>query len=140
MGRTLQGPRAKVYNDVVVIKVPPTAAHLAMLRTAVGGIAARDRFTLDQVDDLRMAVEEAATQLLRHVRSGRIEMAVIPTQTGIEVRLAAEVSPPSKVIDESSFSWMILRALADDLRVESHQAGTTVVLSKHRLLIAQDTE
>lgn len=111
-----------------------------MLRTAVGGIAARDRFTLDQVDDLRMAVEEAATQLLRHVRGNQIEMTVVPTESGLEVRLSAEVRAPGKVIDESSFSWMILRALADDLRVESQQSGTTVVLVKNRLLIAQDTE
>jgi serine/threonine-protein kinase RsbW len=128
-----------MYYDIVIIRVPPEAAHLAVLRTAVGGIAARDRFTIDQVDDLRMAVEEAATQLLRHVIEGRIEMAVVPTETGLEVRLSAKVKPPSKVIDSSSLSWMILRALADDLRVESQKSGSTIVLSKHRL-IAQDEQ
>ncbi|MGH8932317.1 MAG: ATP-binding protein [Egibacteraceae bacterium] len=126
-------------DNVVIVRVPPTPAHLAMLRTAIGGIAARDRFTIDQIDDLRMAVEEAATQLLHHVPKGRIEMTVVPTETGLEVRLAAQVDAPAKVIDESSFSWMILRALADDLRVESQRAGSTVVLSKHRL-ISRDQE
>jgi serine/threonine-protein kinase RsbW len=128
-----------VQNNAVIIRVPPTAEHLATLRTAVAGIAARDRFTLDQVYDLRMAVEEAANQLLRHVSRGRIEMAVASTETGLEIRLSAEVNFPGEIIDESSLSWVILRALADDLRVESQQSGSTIVLSKHRL-IAQDKE
>lgn len=127
-------------SDRVVIKVPPTAAHLAALRTAVGGVAARDRFTLDQVGDLRLAVEEAANQLLRHVPRGPIEMTVFPTSSGLEIRLAAEVDVPGEVIDESSLSWRILWALADDVRVESQQSATTVALSKRRLLIAQDSE
>ncbi|CAN5434598.1 hypothetical protein BH23ACT7_BH23ACT7_25900 [soil metagenome] len=127
-------------DQTVTIKVPPIAAHLAVLRTAVGGIAARDRFTLDQVDDLRMAVEEAATQLLRHSGGSPIVMDVTPTDSGLEVRLSADVPGDVRIIDESSFSWMILRALADDLSVESLQTRTTVVLGKKRLAMARDAE
>lgn len=132
-------------SNNVVIRMPPTAAHLVALRTAVGGVAARDSFTLDQINDLRLAVEEAATQLLRHVRKDRvdgglIEMTIIPTSSGLKVRLTAEVDAPGKVIDESSLSWMILRALADDVQIQSQQTSTTVVLVAHRLVITQDTE
>jgi len=139
------GQRNVDNSNNVVIRVPPTAAHLAVLRTAVGGIAARDSFTLDQVNDLRLAVEEATTQLLRHARrdtvgGGLLEMVIIPTPSGFKVRLTAEVDTPGKVIDESSLSWMILRALADDVQVESQQTSTTVVLFAHRLVSAQDTK
>jgi serine/threonine-protein kinase RsbW len=103
------------------------------LRTAVGGFAARDHFTLDQVDDLRMAVEEAAVQLLRHASSERIELDVCGTQNGIEVRLHADVQGEEPVIDETSFSWSILRALADELWIEMQQRHATIVLMKHRL-------
>jgi serine/threonine-protein kinase RsbW len=130
-------------NNSIVIKVPPKPVHLAVLRTAVGGVAARDSFTLDQINDLRLAVEEAATQLLRHVSLGMaedspVEMTIRPTSSGLEIRLTAEVDAPEKVIDESSFSWVILRALADEVRIESQQSTTTVVLIAHRLLTAQD--
>lgn len=122
-------------NQVVVIIVPAASAYLATLRTAVGGVAARDRFSLDQVDDLRLAVEEAATQMLRHViGEGRMRMAMARTDAGLEIRLSADGSPSGQVIDESSFSWRILRELADDLRVESQQSGSTIVLAKHRLI------
>lgn len=144
----------------VVIKVPPTVAHLGVLRTAVGGVAARDSFTLDQINDLRLAVEEAATQLLRHVREDSIEgspieggliegapiegalieMTIAPTLAGLDIRLSTEVDEGGRVFDESSFSWMILRTLADGVQVESRQSGTTVVLRAHRLPVTQGTE
>ncbi len=121
--------------DLVTVTVPATANHLAVLRTAVGGFAARDQFTLDQVDDLRMAVEEAAVQLLRHSRGDRITMDVETTDAGVEVRLTGNVAHNDPVIDESSFSWTILRALADDIRIESADGQAVVVLAKNRLVI-----
>jgi serine/threonine-protein kinase RsbW len=122
-----------VTVDMVMVKVPPTAGHLALLRTAVGGFAARDHFTLDQVDDLRMAVEESAVQLLRHATGDFITLEVKATEPGVEVRVHAEVAGSEPVIDESSFSWTILRALADDLRIEMQQGHATIVLTKHRI-------
>ena len=123
---------------MVTVKVPPTAGHLALLRTAVGGFAARDHFTLDQVDDLRMAVEESAVQLLRHVSGEDITLEVFATDPGVEIRLHADVSGSDPVIDESSFSWTILRALADDLRIEMRQGHATIVLTKHRINVTSE--
>lgn len=123
---------------MVTVRVPPTAGHLALLRTAVGGFAARDHFTLDQVDDLRMAVEESAVQLLRHVEGDAITLEVTATDAGVDVRLHAAVSGSDPVIDESSFSWVILRALADDLRVETAQGRASIVLTKHRINVTSE--
>jgi serine/threonine-protein kinase RsbW len=121
-----------VTGETVTVRVPAKAGHLALLRTAVGGFAARDHFTIDQVDDLRMAVEEAAVQLLRHARGDRIDLDVSGTRNGIEVRLHADVQGEEPVIDETSFSWSILRALADELWIEMQQRHATIVLMKHR--------
>jgi serine/threonine-protein kinase RsbW len=128
-----------VIADTVTVKVPPAAGYLAVLRTAVGAYAAREQFTLDQVDDLRMAVEEAAVQLLRHVSGDAIVMDVSSTEAGIEVRLHAEVSS-GPVVDESSFSWTILRALADLVRTQTVEPHARIVLEKHRTVIARDPE
>ena len=121
--------------DLVTVTVPATANHLAVLRTAVGGFAARDQFTLDQVDDLRMAVEDAAVQLLRHSRGDRISMDIETTDKGVEVRLSGQVADNDPVIDESSFSWTILCALADDIRIDSENQQAVIVLEKYRLQI-----
>ena len=125
--------------DTVSLTVPATAGHLAILRTTVGGFAARDQFTLDQVDDLRMAVEEAAVQLLRHSRGDRLNMDIQTTDLGVEVRLLTQVDGDDPIIDEGSFSWTILRALADDIHVESRAEQATITLEKHRLVIPGGT-
>lgn len=123
---------------MVIVKVPPTAGHLALLRTTIGGFAGRDHFTLDQVDDLRMAVEEGAVQLLRHVDDEVITLEVHATEAGVEIRLHAKVTGSEPVIDESSFSWTILQALADDLRVEMQQGHATIVMTKHRINVTSE--
>jgi hypothetical protein len=87
-----------------------------------------------------MAVEEAAVQLLRHASGERIELDVCGTATGIEVRLHADVAGEEPIIDESSFSWSILRALSDDVAVEMQQRHATIVLSKHRFAPDEDAD
>jgi serine/threonine-protein kinase RsbW len=126
-----------VAGETVIVKVPPQAGHLALLRTAVGGFAARDHFTLDQVDDLRMAVEEGAVQMLRHTEGSHLTLEITTTDSGLEVRLHADVPPGQPLIDEDSFSWTILQALADDLRIELQKGHAILVLVKHRTAVAR---
>lgn len=120
--------------QTVSLSVPPTPGYLALLRTVVGGCAGREGFTLDQIDDIKMAVDEAAVQLLRSSAGDRISVDVELSDPSMEVRVSADVAGEDPVIDESSFSWTILRALADDLRVETEDARCTVVLTKHRFV------
>ena len=122
-----------VTTETVTVRVPPKADHLALLRTAVGWVAGRDEFTIDQVDDLKMAVEEAAVQLLRHGRDSHITLDLFPTASGVEARLRARVVSADPVIDEASFSWLILKALADDVEVDADDDVATIVLRKTRL-------
>jgi serine/threonine-protein kinase RsbW len=122
-----------VSAQTVSLKVPPTPGYLALLRTVVGGCAGREGFTLDQIDDVKMAVDEAAVQLLRHISGDGIVIDVDLGDDLMEIRVSAEVAADTPVIDESSFSWTILRALADDLRVDTVGETCTVVLTKQRM-------
>ena len=44
--------------------LPASAAYLAVLRTTTASLAARLDFTLDEIEDLRIAVDEASCLLL----------------------------------------------------------------------------
>ena len=44
--------------------MPADGAYLSVLRTATAGLAARLDFTLDDIEDLRIAVDEACAMLL----------------------------------------------------------------------------
>jgi serine/threonine-protein kinase RsbW len=118
--------------QTVTLSVPPTPGYLALLRTVVGGCAGREGFTLDQIDDVKMAVDEAAVQLLRSSRGNGISIDVVIHEAALEIHVSAEVDSDTPVIDESSFSWTILQALSDELRVETAPPRCTVVLTKRR--------
>lgn len=118
--------------QTVTMKVPPKASYLALLRTVVGGCAGREGFTLDQIDDVKMAVDEAAVQLLKHSSGGPIVLQVGTDDDAMEVWVTAETREDATVIDRKSFSWTILEALSDRLDVHRDDSTTTVVLRKER--------
>ena len=51
-------------DDVVLLTVPADGGYLGVLRTATAGLAARLQFALDEIEDLRIAVDEACAMLL----------------------------------------------------------------------------
>lgn len=116
----------------VTLRVPPLADHLALLRTVVGGVAAREQFTLEQVDDLRMAVEEAAVQLLRRNDGSPLVLQATVGLDKLELDISTGVSAGEPVFDPTSFSWMILDALSDDLVSDSDGSIARLRLTKQR--------
>ncbi len=57
-------------EDAVEIRLPADSAYLSVLRTATAGLAARLDFTLDEIEDLRIAVDEACGLLLHDAAPG----------------------------------------------------------------------
>src|SRR5688500_20320112 len=57
-------------EDAVEIRLPADSAYLSVLRTATAGLAARLDFTLDEIEDLRIAVDEACAMLLPQALEG----------------------------------------------------------------------
>lgn len=116
----------------VTLRVPPLADHVTLLRTVVSGIAARRDYTLEQVDDLRMAVEEAAVLLLRHSDGTPLELHATVGPEDLHVELSTEITGHDPVPDPESFSWMILKALTDELSTAVDGTRASLHLVKQR--------
>lgn len=117
----------------ITLRVPPLADHVTLLRTVVSGIAARRDYTLEQVDDLRMAVEEAAVQLLRHGDGGPLRLDAVIGAGTLDVELSTGLAPgETAVVDPSSFSWMILQALTDEVSTAVDGGAARLRMVKHR--------
>ena len=109
----------------ISLTIPADPAHLAVLRATVGTIAARAHLTIDQVEDVRLAVEEAASTLL----TGSPEEITTSVEAGSEplsVVMSATTRTPV-VMDPDGFSWTILTAMTDDLSLDTD--GETVTLT-----------
>ena len=107
-------------QDQVTVRMPADGAYLSVLRTATAGLAARLDFTLDDIEDLRIAVDEACAMLLSQAIPGsslECSFSLEPDAMTISVSVPC-LNPRTPSAD--TFAWTVLAALAG--RVEA-QAG-----------------
>lgn len=105
----------------VELRLPADGAYASVLRTTTAALAARLDFTIDDIEDLRIAVAEAGAMVLpaadpdadlvARFHLGRSTMTV-------EVSTDAMDNPEP---DLDSFAWQVLDTLASDATVVSEQ-------------------
>ena len=75
-------------DDVVHLTVPADGGYLGVLRTATAGLAARLQFALDEIEDLRIAVDEACAMLLAiATRDAELECRFAVTEDALTVEV-----------------------------------------------------
>jgi serine/threonine-protein kinase RsbW len=120
-------------EDVVELRLPADGAYLSVLRTATAGLAARLDFTLDEIEDLRIAVDEACALLLPDAAPGAELTCVFALA---DESLSVTVSVPSRtgrVPRRNTFAWTVLTALAGEVDATADGDGrVSVTLRKHR--------
>ncbi len=105
----------------VELRLPAESAYVAVLRMTTAGLAARLDFTLDDIEDLRMAVGEACALVLEHADPGGDLYAHYDLSDGsIRVSVSADSSQGNDP-DQDSFGWQVLTALTSD--VSTSQEG-----------------
>ncbi len=120
--------QAAVATDAVDLRVPADPAYLSVVRTATAGLATRLRLTLDEIEDLRIAVDEACSLLLAgRAHPGRSLNAAFSVGNGtISVLIAG---PVEDLPAGASFSWTVLRALAGEVIVGTNDSGSWIKLT-----------
>jgi serine/threonine-protein kinase RsbW len=115
-------------GDLVELNVPADPAYLAVIRTATAGLAARLDLTLDEIEDLRIAVDEACGLLLdRRCHDGKTLRTSFSVGAGV---LDVVIAGPADVLpDDSSFAWSVLQALAGDVETGSNGSGSWIRLT-----------
>ena len=113
----------------VELRVPADSAYVSVLRTTSAGLAARLDFTIDDIEDLRMAVGEASALVLPQAAPGAdlvCEFFMRPGELTIQVGVASQQpSPP----DEDSFAWQVLTTLAAKASAATGDGHFTITLS-----------
>ena len=114
-GKAAAATNGAAPDDVVTIKLPAAGAYLSVLRTATAGLAARLDFTLDEIEDLRIAVDEACAMLLSQAVPGadlECEFSLRGNSMRVSVSvLTLDGQEPSR----DTFAWTVLSALAGDV-------------------------
>lgn len=128
-------PSAGHSRPTIEITVPASGEFLTVLRTAAASLAASADFSIDDIEDLRIAVDEACSILVTRAIPGTelgcrfyIRDATVTVEARVHV---IDTRPPSR----SGFAWMVLTSLTstvdltvdapDELVVTLTRAGTT---------------
>lgn len=119
--------------DTVTVRMPADGAYLSVLRTATAGLAARLDFTLDDIEDMRIAVDEACAMLLSQAVPGSsLECTFALSADDMTITVSVQSlnpRPPSA----DTFAWTVLSALAGSVHAQVGPADRlAVVMRKSR--------
>ena len=114
--------------DTVHLRVPADPAYLTVIRTATAGLAARLDLTLDEIEDLRIAVDEACALLLDHQphqgEELRAAFTVLPNALDVVVS-----GPVTSLPRRSSYAWSVLEALVGQVETGVSDGGCWIRLT-----------
>ena len=125
---THRQPEPGIGDDVVLLAVPADGGYLGVLRTATAGLAARLHFALDEIEDLRIAVDEACALLLEHTshlgEEPHAAFTIHPQALDVLVKGPARTLP-----EKNSFAWSVLEALVGQVETGVGDHGSWIRLT-----------
>ncbi|OBJ71973.1 anti-sigma factor [Mycobacterium sp. 1274756.6] len=135
---SIQARQNERTDRSIELRVAALIDNVAVVRTLAGAIGALEDFDLDSVADLRLAVDEACTQLVCAASTGATLVTVVdPDDQALRIEVAVNCAGDGDVVVPGSFGWHVLSALVDEVGTfrEPGDAGGQVfgiVLTKRR--------
>jgi serine/threonine-protein kinase RsbW len=117
--RTDKPPVRDTGSVPVVVSVPADKTYVVLIRSAVSHLGARLGFTVAEITDLRLAVDEACGLLLASDDGPLVTGASLRCQfeemgDALRVTVSADVTQHARP-DTEGFGWSVLSALVDSL-------------------------
>jgi serine/threonine-protein kinase RsbW len=110
---------------VVSAEVPATPGSVQVLRNVAAGVAARLNMPIDQVEEIRLAVTEAASLLLEEVEATTLRMTIGRDAEVLDVALSSDGKADPWPSDRAlaSWPWLVVKGLTDEIRAELRDGG-----------------
>ena len=119
-------------GEIVEVRTPADVVYVSTLRLTAASLAARCDLTIDDIEDLRLAVDEACALLLPHSTPDSVLTARFVLHAArLEVEASVQTAEASEP-DRSGFAWTVLGALASTVDVRKEADRLTIAVSKQR--------
>jgi hypothetical protein len=141
-------PMSDDRDDVLLLDVPASGDYLSVLPTATAAVATRLGFSLDEIEDLRAAVNAAASLLQPPPPSGPLRLRK-PVRGSLHCRLDVNASDlvisvsrtgGAALPDDGNYQWQVLRALTDGMEVDRDGTAATIRIRQARPSTEADAE
>jgi hypothetical protein len=116
--------------------IPAGKTYVHVLRSVVASVASRVPMSYDDVDDLRLAVDEAAARLLLLRDVPTVSMSVRHAADGLDIVIAVpgdDLAWPEAAW-ENTLTWKILTALMERVRFERTADAAEIRMFKRAAL------
>ena len=111
-------------DDKVEFRVAARLENLALLRTLVAAVGPFEDLDSDTVADLRLAVDEACTRLIRSAVPDATLVVVVRSELEEVVIDASTSCTTTDIMEPGSFSWHVLSSLTDDIKTYQDGQGS----------------
>ena len=119
-------------TDTVTLVFPARTQNVSLARTVTAAMAARADLPLDQLEDVRLAVDEAVSQLIADAPAGSdITCTFRIREAGLDIGVSAP-STSGQVPPTGTFSWTVLTALVDSVTATVDDDGVALHLQVTR--------
>src|SRR5688500_8955284 len=119
--------------DEVRLVMPADPEFLRLARVTAMGLASRLSFTIDEIDDLRIAIDELIFGLIgTKGRSGKVVLRYSLSDNGLEVVGTGQFDDDGRTPGLNELSELILDAVADEHSLELEGERPSFRLVKRR--------
>lgn len=120
--------------DTIVVSIPAAPAYIQVVRLISSGLATRLKFTIDEIEDLKIAVDELCAYLTgSQGREGTIELRFKVGEDTLEISGTGRFASGEKARTElTEFSRMILETVADSASLGQENGTPTFNLVKSK--------
>lgn len=120
-------------GDIVRMRLPAEGFSRQLIRLAVYLVASRMEYNLAQLEDLRIAIDEASTYALGYC-SGQdpLEVEIGPGKEYLEVVLTSKLAEhgETRSVMPESMSRLIMESVVDDVDVQRDEGICRITLRK----------
>ena len=110
--------------DHVEMSVPLRAEYASTIRTVAAALGADAGFSIDELDDIRLALSEVFSAFAEESDAGRAHVSFVMGDGSVRIEVRADGSSPAELDD---LALGILRSVTDRFEV----AGDAIVLVKY---------
>jgi serine/threonine-protein kinase RsbW len=120
--------------DQIKVKIPASPVYLRVVRLTAAGLASRLGFTIDEIEDLKIAVDELAAYLTgAQGRDGDIEITFSVHDDRIDIQGVGRLAPGQKARTQlTEISKMILSTVVDSATLTRPDGHPMFELTKAR--------
>lgn len=125
----------KDNGEVIRLRVPAEQFSRQLIRLAVYLVASRMDFNLAQLEDLRIAIDEASNYAVVHsAERSNLEVEIQPGKEYLEIVVTSRLAEKgeARAVVPESFSRMIMESVVDAVDLERKESTCRISLRKRR--------